>query len=183
MEPEEKIDEEVGYFVPGIDQGPALRAMARRCFADTFGHLFDREPFEQFLDQAYGDGGSMSKDLLDSAIEWFTAETGRQIVGYAKLRPLSAPVPDPPKGALELQQIYVLRDWQGRGVAEQLMHWSLDRARVLGAPEIYLTVFDHNERAKRFYTRHGFVEFGRCTFQLGGRIYDDRVWRKTLSQQ
>ena len=125
----------------------------------------------------------MSKDLLDSAIEWFTAETGGQIVGYAKLRPLSAPVPDPPKGALELQQIYVLRDWQGRGVAERLMHWSLDRARVLGAPEIYLTVFDHNERAKRFYTRHGFVEFGRCTFQLGGRTYDDRVWRKTLSQQ
>jgi diamine N-acetyltransferase len=183
MEPKKKIDEDVRYFVPGIDKAPGLRAMARRCFADTFGHLFDRESFEQFLDEAYGDGGSMSKDLLNSAIEWLTAETGGQIVGYAKLRPLSAPVPNPPKGALELQQIYVLRDWQGRGVAERLMHWALDRARVLGAPEIYLTVFDHNERAKRFYMRHGFVEFGHCTFQLGGQTYDDRVWRKTLSQR
>ena len=73
---------------------------------------------------------TLSKDLLDSAIEWFTAATGEHIIGYAKLRPLSSPVPDPPKGALELQQIYVLRDWQTRGVAERLMHWALDRARA-----------------------------------------------------
>jgi diamine N-acetyltransferase len=181
MAEQKKIDEDVSYFVPDMDKGPALRAMARTCFADTFGHLFDGESFEQFLDEAYGDGGSMSKDLLDSAIEWLAAETGGQIVGYAKLRPVWAPVPNPAKGALELQQIYVLRDWQGRGVAQRLMHWALDRARALDAPEIYLTVFDHNERAKRFYIRHGFVEFGRCPFHLGGRTYDDRVWRKTLS--
>jgi hypothetical protein len=70
------VREGTRYFVPGIDKAPGLRAMARRCFADTFGHLFDRESFEQFLDEAYGDGGSMSKDLLNSAIEWLTAETG-----------------------------------------------------------------------------------------------------------
>ncbi len=63
------------------------------------------------------------------------------------------------------------------------MHWALDRARALGAPEIYLTVFDHNERAKRFYMRNGFAEFGHCSFRLGGRTYDDRVRRKTLSQR
>jgi GNAT superfamily N-acetyltransferase len=122
----------------------------------------------------------MSRDLLDPTIEWLTAEAGGQIVGYAKLRALAAPAPNPQKGALELQQIYVLREWHGRGVAERLMHWALDRARTLGAPEIYLTVFDHNERAKRFYARHGFVDVGHCTFQLGDRIDDDRVWRKAL---
>lgn len=49
-----------------------------------------------------------------------------------------------------------------------------------GAPEIYLTVFDHNQRAKRFYARHGFEEVGHCTFRLGERVHDDRVWRKPL---
>jgi diamine N-acetyltransferase len=43
-----------------------------------------------------------------------------------------------------------------------------------------LTVFDHNLRAKRFYTRHGFSEVGHCTFRLGDRVDDDRVWRKTM---
>jgi len=50
-----------------------------------------------------------------------------------------------------------------------------------GAPELYLTVFDHNERAKRFYTRHGFVDVGQCTFRIGDRIDDDRVWRRRLT--
>jgi len=79
-----------------------------------------------------------------------------------------------------LQQIYVLAPWHGQGVAERLMHWAVDTARALGAPEMYLTVFDHNARAKRFYTRHGFAEVGRCSFKLGDRVDDDRVWRKSL---
>jgi diamine N-acetyltransferase len=180
MTSSKKVDEDVRYFVPDIGKAAALCAMARRCFADTFSHLYDREAFEQFLEEVYGEGVAMSRDLLDPTIEWLTAEVPGQIVGYAKLRKLAAPAPNPEKGALEMQQIYVLRKWHGRGVAERLMHWALDRARTLGAPEIYLTVFDHNERAKRFYTRHGFVEVGNCTFQLGNRIDDDRVWRKKL---
>jgi diamine N-acetyltransferase len=180
MTSRENLDEEVRYFVPGIGEAAVLRTMARRCFADSFAHLFDREPFEQFLNEVYGKGASMSRELLDTNIEWLIAEVGGEIIGYAKLRPLAAPAPNPKQGALELQQIYVLREWHGRGVAERLMHWALDRARTLAAPEIYLTVFDHNERAKRFYMRHGFVEVGRCSFQLGSLTYDDRVWRKTL---
>jgi diamine N-acetyltransferase len=39
-------------------------------------------------------------------------------------------------------------------------------ARAEGTPEIYLTVFDHNARAKRFCTHQGFAE--------------DRIWRKPL---
>jgi diamine N-acetyltransferase len=37
-----------------------------------------------------------------------------------------------------------------------------------------------NARAKRFYSRHGFIEVGHCTFTLGDRVDDDRVWRKVL---
>ena len=40
------------------------------------------------------------------------------------------------------------------------MEWSLDRARARGAVEIYLTVFDYNNRAKRFYSRHGLRTLG-----------------------
>jgi GNAT superfamily N-acetyltransferase len=175
-----KANEDVRYCVPEIRKAAALRSMARRCFAETFSHLYDAEPFEQFLDEVYSEEGLMSKDLVDPTVEWFTAEACGEIIGYAKLRPLVAPAPNPNKGAVELQQIYVLREWQGHGIAERLMQWALERAHTLVAPEIYLTVFDHNERAKRFYSRHGFTGVGHCTFQLGNRIDDDRIWRKTL---
>jgi diamine N-acetyltransferase len=122
----------------------------------------------------------MERDLADLSVRWRIAATGDQTIGYAKLSPLMAPAPTPRPGAMELQQIYVLAPWQGHGVAESLMLWALETARAEGAPEIYLTVFDHNARAKRFYTRHGFIEVGHCTFTLGDRVDDDRVWRKAL---
>jgi GNAT superfamily N-acetyltransferase len=131
-----EVNEAVRYFIPGTEHTARLRAMARRCFAETFSCQYDPEPFGEFLDHVYGEDGLMSKDLLDSAIAWFAAEVGADIVGYAKLRELTAPAPNPQSGALGLQQIYVLREWQGRGVAERLMQWALDRSPAIGAPEI-----------------------------------------------
>ena len=61
------------------------------------------------------------------------------------------------------------------------MNWAVRTAAELGAPELFLTVFDHNERAKRFYARHGFEEVGHCTFTLGDRVDEDRIWGKSLT--
>lgn len=174
------IGTDIRYFVPGKAHAVPLAEMARQSFTETFAHLFPPEPFAAFLDRAYGPGGTMERDLGNAAIHWLAAASGDTVVGYAKLLPLAAPAPTPRPGALELQQIYVRRSWHGKGVADRLMEWAVDSARKCGAPEIYLTVFDHNERAKRFYSRYGFSEVARCTFTLGERIYDDRIWRKAL---
>ena len=107
----------VHYFPPEARDIGRVVAMARTCFADTFAHLYEAGPFNAFLEDAYGATGGMARDLLDRGIEWRVAGAGDQVIGYAKLRALSAPAPSPQHGALELQQIYVLRDWQGRGVA------------------------------------------------------------------
>lgn len=157
-----------------------LLPVARRIFTETFGSLYDPEDFERFCDAVYRPGGTMSGDFADPRVHWRVATARGEPVGYAKLTPLRAPASEPRAGAMELQQIYVLSDWHGDGVAARLMEWSLATARAQGAPEIYLTVFDHNERAKRFYARHGFEEVGRCTFKLGERIDDDRIWRARL---
>ena len=170
----------IDYYAPALAYAAALGAMARQAFSETFGHLYDAEPFASFLEAAYGTGGRMECDLGNPGVHWRVAMEGRRPIGYAKLSALKAPAPQPLPGAMELQQIYVLREWQGRGVADQLMEWALESARHAGAPEIYLTVFDHNTRAKRFYGRYGFAEVGRCTFTLGERVDDDRVWRKAL---
>lgn len=170
----------ISYAAPSIQRHEALRGMARRCFSETFGHLYPPGPFEEFLDRSYGPQGTMAADLGDPAVRWQVAWQGIEPIGYAKLTPLRAPAPSPRTGALELQQLYLLRDWHGSGVAARLMQWALDTAAGSGAPEIYLTVFDHNVRAKRFYRRYGFAEVGHCTFTMGERVDDDRVWRRVL---
>lgn len=172
--------DEITYAAPESHCHEALRAMARRSFAEAFGHLYEPRPFRDFLDQAYGPDGTMARDLRDAEVRWLAGFSGTEPVGYAKLTPLRAPVAAPLPGALELQQIYVLSDWHGLGVSDRLMNWALATAASVQAPEVYLTVFDHNERAKRFYRRYGFAEVGRCTFTLGDRVDDDRIWCRHL---
>lgn len=157
----------------------ALPPVARRIFTETFGSRFGGAEFDAFCDAAYGPSGTMARDLADPAIGWRIAEEADVPVGYAKLRPWTGSPGEP--GAMELQQIYVLSAWHGKGLAEALMHWAVDEALARGGPSLYLTVFDHNERAKRFYARHGFTEVGHCEFRLGDQVHDDRVWCKTLA--
>jgi diamine N-acetyltransferase len=170
----------ITYAPPAEHDQKALRAMARESFSDTFAHHYEPGPFREFLDRTYGANGAMDRDLNDPTIQWLVAFYESEPVGYAKLTSLRAPVPSALPGAVELQQIYVLSEWHGRGVAPHLMEWALATASADDAPEIYLTVFDHNERAKRFYRRYGFAEDARCTFTLGDRVDDDRVWRLPL---
>ena len=47
-------------------------------------------------------------------------------------------------------------------------------------PSLYLTVSEHNERTKRFYIRHGFIEVGHREFRVGDQMHDDGVGCKTL---
>ncbi len=174
------LAERVTLVEPNASLLEALLPIARQIFSDAFAHNYDGPAFETYCDRVYKPGGIMSQDFGVSEVEWRVAVAEGAPIGYAKLTPLRAPFETAAEGALEMQQLYVLRAWHGTGVADRLADWALQAARKKGAPELYLTVFDHNERAKRFYSRLGFLEVGRCTFQLGERIDDDRIWRLTF---
>ena len=172
--------DDVAFGPPTAAMTRPLLAVARRIFTDTFSHRYDHDAFERFCDQAYAVDGPMARDLGDPDVDWQVAAVDAAPIGYAKLAPLRAPAQAARPGSLELQQIYVESGWHGTGVAERLMQWAVERAVQRAAPELYLTVFDHNQRAKRFYARHGFREVGRCTFTLGERVDDDRIWCREL---
>jgi len=154
--------------------------MARRCFEETFGARYAKHDLEAFLDAAYGPDGLLA-ELEDASVDFRIARSHGEIIAYAKLSPLKAPASSPQPGALELQQIYVLKPWQGTGVAASLMEWALHRASERRAPEIYLTVLDDNHRAKRFYARHGFMDVGGCLFRCGTNVEDDRIWCRPIA--
>jgi len=173
--------EQVAIVQPDEKLLQRLLPVARRIFRETFAQQFEPEAFEAFLQEVYNPGGSMSCEFGLSDVHWRVATFGGEPVGYAKLTPLRASAKGAAAGAMELQQIYLSAEWHGRGIADRMMEWAIDAARRNGAPELYLTVFDHNHRAKRFYARHGFFEVGHCTFELGGRVYDDRIWCRPLT--
>jgi GNAT superfamily N-acetyltransferase len=173
--------DQVAFLTPDADVGRRLIPVARHIFSETFGHLYDPAQFEAFCDDVFSPAGRMGRDLAAPEVRWHVATVDGEPIGYAKLVPLRAPAIDLAPGSLELQQLYVLSPWHGSGVAETLMQWAVATARADGARQLYLTVFEHNERAKRFYTRHGFVDVGHYPYRIGDRVDEDRIWCKSLA--
>jgi ribosomal protein S18 acetylase RimI-like enzyme len=71
--------------------------------------------------------------------------------------------------------MYVLPDSHGAGVSAALMSAALSRAKELDAQCVWLGVNQNNQRAQRFYTKHGFSINGTKTFRLGTGLENDYV--------
>ena len=162
------------YRAAQPEDGPALGAMAARCFMETFGHLYDQADADAFLAATFGPGG-LPAQIADPAYTIRLAIEGETIVGFCKLGACTLPAPAP-CDALELKQLYVLADWQGASVAAALMDWTIATARERGACAVALSVYVDNARARRFYARRGFVEIGKAAFAVGSQIDDDRIY-------
>lgn len=82
--------------------------------------------------------------------------------------------------AVELSKMYVLPDGHGAGISTALMVAALDEARHLGAACVWLGVNQENQRAQRFYAKHGFRTSGTKTFRLGEGLENDYVMVRLL---
>lgn len=158
--------------------GDALAQVARRAFTETFGTLYRQEDLKAFLDSAYGEDGLIGV-LRDPAYKVRLATEDDAIIGYCTMGPVAFDG-DWPADAVELHNLYILGPWHGAGIAPVLMDWGLDWARARRAPEVILSVYVDNHRAKRFYQRYGFVEFGKNAFMVGDHVDDDRLMRLVL---
>ena len=159
------------------DDAAALADLHRRSFVETFAHLYRPEDLQAFLEQLSEEG--FRKELLDGEHRIRFAEAGGVPIAFVKLGPITLPV-EPARPALEFRQLYVLKAWQGAGVAQALSEWAIGQARRLGAEELYLSVFTENHRAKAFYRRYGFTYVGPYKFMVGEQADEDEIWKLIL---
>jgi ribosomal protein S18 acetylase RimI-like enzyme len=69
--------------------------------------------------------------------------------------------------AAEISRIYVLADWHGRGVAQDLLRDALVAATRDDCDCLWLGVWEHNPRAITFYRKFGLEVVGTHAFMLG----------------
>jgi diamine N-acetyltransferase len=170
----------IGYRDAIPADGPALDAMARAVWLETFGHSGSAEDIGLYLAKAYGPDGDLIRHLSDPGHHFHLACMGETIVGYAKLS-----LPWLPEGsfgprARQLSQLYTTQKVRGSGVARTLMEWTIATARSGGADELLLTVWEHNPRAMRFYQKIGFEHVGDYEFPMGNQIDRDLIMRLAL---
>jgi len=162
---------------PILTDAPALAALARNSFVETFGHLYSPANLAAFLAGHTAEGWAAT--LASRANPVCVAEADGALIGYARIgAPKLAFEPEP--GAVELWQFYLLKPAHGTGLADDLMSWVLAEAARRDAPALYLSVFEDNARAKRFYARHGFAFVTTHAFLVGDHRDTDHILRREL---
>jgi ribosomal protein S18 acetylase RimI-like enzyme len=157
-----------------------LAELGAQTFVETFGHLYGADDLAAFL--RIHTPESWAVELADPELAIVLVEEAGKAAAYAKVGPRSLPYqPDGP--AMELRQFYVLKPYQGAGLAPKLMDWVLAQAARRGATEICLSVWNENERAKRFYARYGFTYVGPYHFMVGEQADEDEIWRLRLDTE
>ena len=154
-----------------------LAEFARDTWVATFAHLYSEADLNAYLTAKYG-AEIQRREIADPRIRYHLALKDQRLVGYCMMGPLDLPVDDP--RGLELHRLYVDEAVKGAGVADALMRETIAWARKRGAPALYLSVWEDNPRAQRFYSRYGFDHHGEWKFMVGQAADRDLIWRLAL---
>lgn len=164
-----------------IADAETLAPFAVGVFQDTFAG----NPLNAPEDMSIYIAESMSvaafrKELTDADATFFIAENGGAILGYAKLQEYSTEDCVTDENPIELQRLYLAKEFHGTGIAEKLMRQCFDFARQKNYQTMWLGVWEHNFRAQRFYEKLDFRQVGTHVFQLGADAQTDWVMERKL---
>jgi ribosomal protein S18 acetylase RimI-like enzyme len=174
------VDRDLTFRDAQLKDAAGLAEIGRETFAETFGDLYPPGDLRQFLDETYS-VSKMEGDLKDPDVEVRIAYSGKRMVAYCKIGPCKLPVDTGPEPSLELHRVYVYQHGQGVGVGRILLAWAIERARQRGARNLFLGVWESNDKAIALYESRGFEKVGAYKFKVGDTIDDEFIMRLRLA--
>ncbi len=157
----------------------ALAEISRQTFYDTFTGTCTEDDMQSFLEQ-YFNLAQVQTELTNPDDYYFFAEAGGRPVGYIRFMEDYNNWELVKKWkALELKRLYVIQQYHGKGIAQQLMDFFILFAQQNKYQLVWLGVWEHNVRAQKFYEKYGFADSGhRHDFPIGDTAQTDKwLWK------
>lgn len=156
-----------------------LQSISRQTFYETFSAFNTEQDMNKYLDEGFALEKLMA-ELNDPNSSFYFAALGSKVVGYIKLNKGSSQTELKENNAMEIERIYVLNEFQGKGVGQLLYEKAMQVAKDNSADYIWLGVWEDNTSAIKFYKKNGFVEFGKHIFKLGDDEQTDIMMKLEL---
>jgi len=156
-----------------------LQNIAKQTFFDTFSPHNTAENMELYMKEGFTID-KLSAELQNENSEFYFALSGNEVVGYLKINTGAAQTEVKNSNGLEIERIYVSKDFQGRKVGQILYDHALQIAQDKGATYVWLGVWEENHRAIKFYKKNGFQEFDQHIFRFGHEDQTDLMMKKDL---
>jgi ribosomal protein S18 acetylase RimI-like enzyme len=151
---------------------PVIAGVGRTSFTDAFGPLFiSKEELKNYLDHTYAIS-KVAAGLRKESNAFYVAVDGERPVGFVKLKRNSLNTQIDSLAQMELQKIYVLKEYHGSGAAAGLMNAAVQLAKEDRAEHLWLDTYIGNDRGIRFYEKNGFKIAGKHHFTIGTQTFE-----------
>ena len=153
----------------------SLPRLGKNLFVGLLNICFNsREELLEYLEYTY-DPVKLAKSIRKENNVYLLAFIEGEPVGFAKVKKHSLNEQIESPAQMELQKIYVLPEYQGKGVGSALLKEVKNIAREINPDYIWLDTHISNESAIRFYEKNGFRKIGKYFFTIGTQTFEYHV--------
>lgn len=157
-----------------------LQKIGRQTFSETFSDENSDENMKKYLDESFS-LEKLTSELSDQNAAFYFALIDDQAIGYLKLNFGQSQTELKDTAALEIERIYVLKEFHGKKVGQVLYETAIQVAKQARASYVWLGVWEENPRAINFYKKNGFVAFDKHIFKLGDDEQTDIMMKLQLN--
>jgi ribosomal protein S18 acetylase RimI-like enzyme len=152
----------------------AIRDIAWTTWLASYSSFVPESDLRWFLDEFYSDEMLMRFFNTRNAVT-FIAARGSAAVGYAKA------YLNENDDKFYIASLYVIPQYQGKGIGGRLMEASEEYARSLGKDEVWLGVMEQNVPALAWYKKLGFQFVHEAPFAMGTTLVNHLIGFRKLS--
>jgi len=151
-----------------------IREIADRVWPDTFAAILSPEQIVYMMEMMYAPevlAAEFAQGVVFELLEVDGQPAGYVIHAQYKAKPDTA----------KLHKIYLLAEYQGRGLGSLLLNHVARRCAAAGYRRLILNVNKENVKAQQAYLRNGFAIIEAVKIDIGnGFVMDDFVMEKIL---
>jgi ribosomal protein S18 acetylase RimI-like enzyme len=156
-----------------------LQKIGRQTFEETFSEYNSEENMKSYLEEGFSKK-KLTEELEDKNSEFYFAILNNEVIGYLKVNFGNSQTELKDSKALEIERIYVSKEFHGKSVGQILYDKAIEIAKQKGSEYVWLGVWEENPRAISFYKKNGFVEFDKHIFRLGDDEQTDIMMKMKL---
>ncbi len=144
-----------------------VQKIAREIWLDNYQEMISLEQIDYMLNLMYSTPTIIK--ALEENKDWYWIISNFKKIGFVEIYPKR-------EGTLFLSKIYLQTEFQGKGIAQEVMGMINEKARIRGLQKIELTVNKQNHKALAFYKKLGFTTSDSIVMDIGnGFVMDDYV--------
>ena len=165
----------------GLQHLDELAIMSVRTYGQHYEYLW-RDRGEAYMQQEFNKQ-SLKRHLMNPNCHYFLAYFQDQPAGVLKLNYFSGVLDYPPEICLEIQRIYLLSDYAGKGLGSEIFDQTETMARNKNLRVLWLMAMD-SSKASSFYEKRGFQVTQKTNFdhpQIKNRYQGMYVMIKQLN--